>query len=186
MAEREHEFTLALRGDWDDLTDEMADRLYEAGCDDGTVGMRGGRITITFAREAPTMLDALTSAIRDVRKAGFEVDRIAECELISQADIARRTGRVRQQIGQWASGSRPPKGFPPPACYSASDSPLWRWAEVAHWLYVNDLAGKELWDDAEAIATVDAALHYQGCRQVDPRFDAIVGELGETGARASR
>lgn len=69
-----YQFTIALAGEWDEVTDEMADRLYEAGCDDATVVMRGGRISLAFVRLADNGTDAMLSAVRDVRKAGFEID----------------------------------------------------------------------------------------------------------------
>ena len=68
--ENEHEFTLALDG-ISDLTREVVDALYEAGCDDGTIVMRAGNVSIGFTRSAPTMSEAIVSAIADVRRAGI-------------------------------------------------------------------------------------------------------------------
>ncbi len=65
------EFDLVL-AEITELTDEVADALYEAGCDDATVSMRSGRVYLSFDREAASMREALLSAVRDVRKAGFE------------------------------------------------------------------------------------------------------------------
>ena len=44
-------------------------KLFEARCDDATVGMHAGRMSLDFARSAPTLKDAIPSAIEDVRKA---------------------------------------------------------------------------------------------------------------------
>jgi hypothetical protein len=68
--ETEHEFTLELDG-ISDLTREVVDALYEAGCDDGTIVMRAGRVSIGFTRSAPALGEAIVSAIADVRKAGI-------------------------------------------------------------------------------------------------------------------
>ena len=68
--ETEHEFTLALDG-ISDLTREVVDALYEAGCDDGTIVMRASRVSIGFTRSAPTLSEAIVSAITDVRRAGI-------------------------------------------------------------------------------------------------------------------
>lgn len=68
--ETEHEFTLELDG-ISDLTREVVDALYEAGCDDGTIVMRAGRVSIGFTRSAPALSEAIVSAIADVRKAGI-------------------------------------------------------------------------------------------------------------------
>jgi hypothetical protein len=43
------------------------DALYESGCDDGKIVMRAGRVSIGFTRCAPTMKDAVISAIGDVQ-----------------------------------------------------------------------------------------------------------------------
>jgi hypothetical protein len=66
------EFTVVLKGKLE-LTEEMADALFEAGCDDGTPGTCDGVASIDFHREADSILAALRSAIVDVRKAGYEV-----------------------------------------------------------------------------------------------------------------
>ena len=50
--ETEHEFILALDG-ISELTREVVDALYEAGCDDGTIVMRAGRVSIGFTRSCP-------------------------------------------------------------------------------------------------------------------------------------
>ena len=69
------EFTAVLTG-VDEITDELADALYEAGCDDATVGSSCGVATVSFAREAPSLQEAIRSAIADVQKAGVVVDRV--------------------------------------------------------------------------------------------------------------
>jgi hypothetical protein len=70
-----HEFTLILSG-ISEATEEGAEALFEAGCNDGTFASRDGRAFVGFTREAASLLDAIRSAIRDVRKAGFEVSRV--------------------------------------------------------------------------------------------------------------
>src|SRR4029079_9205825 len=111
----EYDFTLALTG-ITELTREIEDALFEAGCDDATLSLRCGRIYATFSREADSLKDAILSAINDVRNAGIGADvlRVDECNLITQAEIARKSGRSRQLIHQYIKGIRGPGGFPPP------------------------------------------------------------------------
>ena len=71
--EAKHDFILVFDG-VPDLTDEVADALYEAGCDDGTFMMRSGRMYGAFHRVAPRMKDAVAGAIRDVRRANIARD----------------------------------------------------------------------------------------------------------------
>lgn len=59
-----------------EMTEDMADRLYGAGCDDGLVASRGGVVFVDFIREGDSLKAAVASAIADVRKAGEDVIRI--------------------------------------------------------------------------------------------------------------
>jgi hypothetical protein len=70
-----YEFTLILRGSLD-LTEDIADELYEAGCDDGTPGTCEGVFSIDFHREAESLEQAIRSAIGNVKTAGYQVDHV--------------------------------------------------------------------------------------------------------------
>ena len=69
------EFTLILQ-DVAEMTDSLANALYDAGCDDATVGSSNGVARVSFSREATTLQDAIQSAVRDVRQAGCEIARV--------------------------------------------------------------------------------------------------------------
>jgi hypothetical protein len=70
-----YEFSLILKGSYD-LTEQIADQLFAAGCDDGTPGTCNGEFTIDFHRTANTLEDAINSAIVNVKSAGYEVERV--------------------------------------------------------------------------------------------------------------
>ncbi len=70
-----YEFTLVLKGSHE-LTEEIADRLFSAGCDDATPGTSNGVFTIDFHRTAVSLESAISSAINNVKAAGFDVDRV--------------------------------------------------------------------------------------------------------------
>ena len=70
-----YEFTLILKGS-PELTEEMADALCEAGCDDGTPGTCNGVFSIDFHREADSLESALRLAIANVKSAGYDVARV--------------------------------------------------------------------------------------------------------------
>ena len=59
-----------------EMTEELANSLYAAGCDDGSPGSCGGILSIDFHREAATLVEAIRSAVRDVRSAGLDVDHV--------------------------------------------------------------------------------------------------------------
>jgi hypothetical protein len=81
-----YDFTLILTESLE-LTDDLADALFAAGCDDGTPGTCNGVFSIDFHREAKSLEEAMRSAIEDVRAAGYEVARVEiEAEAIVQTD----------------------------------------------------------------------------------------------------
>ncbi len=69
-----YEFSLILTQP--DVTDEAADKLFEAGCDDGSILTRGGVTRIQFDRDAANLDAALASAIQSVERAGLSVSRV--------------------------------------------------------------------------------------------------------------
>ncbi|MCH7990665.1 MAG: hypothetical protein IID46_16105 [Planctomycetes bacterium] len=72
---RIHRFSLIL-ADLSEMTEEMANALYKSGCDDGSPGSSCGLAQVAFDREADSLEGAIRSAVSDVRKAGFSVERV--------------------------------------------------------------------------------------------------------------
>jgi len=70
-----YEFTLVLKGS-PELTEETAEQLFEAGCDDGSPGTCDGVFSIDFHRTANTLEEAINSAMANVKSAGYEVERV--------------------------------------------------------------------------------------------------------------
>jgi hypothetical protein len=129
-----YEFTLLVEGA-DLQTDEAQDALFEAGCEDATIGVTAGVQYLHFDRGARSLADALVSAITAVEQAvpNVRVVRVAPDEYVTLAEIARRTRRTRESVRLLASGDRGPGDFPPPAARAEQRNKLWRWAEVARW-----------------------------------------------------
>ena len=71
---KEHEFALVLATP--EESEEDANKLYEAGCRDGSISTFGGVTRIDFHRESPTLEDAIRSAIANVQSAGFQVAHV--------------------------------------------------------------------------------------------------------------
>jgi hypothetical protein len=81
-----YDFTLILAPPLE-LTEDLADALFAAGCDDSTPGTCNGVFSIDFHREAPSLEEAIRSAIEDVRTAGYDVARVEmEAEAVVQID----------------------------------------------------------------------------------------------------
>ena len=76
-----HEFTLILTAD---PNEEEADRLYSI-FDDGTIATIAGMPQIHLHREAPSLEEAIGSALVNVRKAGFDAVHAAHiCNCLGQ------------------------------------------------------------------------------------------------------
>jgi len=72
---KEHDFTLILSG-VDVMTEDLSNRLYEAGCDDGSPYSSQGVAGVRFHRQAATLEEAIRSAVADVAQAGLAVQRL--------------------------------------------------------------------------------------------------------------
>jgi len=59
-----------------EITDAQADRLFAAGCDDGTPASCEGAAWIHFDREAASLEEAIRSAVAQVQSAGFAASKI--------------------------------------------------------------------------------------------------------------
>ncbi len=168
----EYDFTLILSDDIRDFTDDQANALYEAGCDDATIARRRGRVYVTFSREAECCSAAIISAINDVRRANICTDvlRVDRYDLVTQAEIARRINRTRQAVGLYISGSRGPGSFPPPVCNVVNGQPLWHWCEVANWLFRQDMISEADSIEAQEIAAINALLEQKHLQSIAPEI----------------
>jgi hypothetical protein len=95
--ETEHEFILTVDG-IPDLSCEVVDALFDAGCDDATIMMRGGKVSMGFTRSAPTMKEAILSAIADVRKAGIGAQVIEAVPDRASEESAREVSGVNSVL----------------------------------------------------------------------------------------
>ena len=67
-----YRFTVVLGG-LREISDDLAEALFEAGCDDGSPWSSEGVAAVAFDREAESFEHAVRSAIADVQKAGCRV-----------------------------------------------------------------------------------------------------------------
>jgi hypothetical protein len=97
--EAEHEFTLVLDG-IPELTPEIMDALYEAGCDDATVSRSNGTVSMDFDRPAASLTEAIVSAINDIRRAGIgaRVVRVEPDSVGSDVAKGRLVGAVNSVL----------------------------------------------------------------------------------------
>lgn len=130
---REYEFTLKFKlpASTSD-PDIYVDTLYESGCDDAIIGTgTKGFIALDFIREAPSAYDAMSSAIKDVRKAIPRAEIVeASPDFVGVTDVANLLGCSRQNIQKLLSKSI---SECPPAVYGGAQS-VWHLLELLTWL----------------------------------------------------
>ena len=140
----------------DPLSDEDADRLFDAFDEEVAVeeGPRGH--FVGFERGGHSFLDAVLDAIEEIIALGIEPLAV-EDELVSMSDIAERTGRSRQSVSMLVGGQRGPGGFPRPVAGNVR-SPLWHWADIASW-FQNSAGEREAFEErTRSLASINGAL----------------------------
>ena len=70
-----YEFDLVLK-EVAEVTEDQADALFAAGCDDGTPACCNGQTWIHFDRETTSLEEAIRSAISQVQSVGFRVAKV--------------------------------------------------------------------------------------------------------------
>lgn len=127
-----YEFTLKFKLLDDSQDPEVyVDSLYKNNCDDALVGIGlQGRIALDFTREAESALDAIVSAIQDVKAAIPHAQLIkAIPDIVGAADIADLLGVSRQNIRPLALSHK--STFPTPI-YEGKLT-LWHLSNVLDW-----------------------------------------------------
>ena len=134
-----------------DSPDACLDALFEAGCDDATVGVgQHGMIGLDFTRVAASADDALRSAIQDVLQAIPGASLVqAGPDLVGLTDMAGIFGFSRQNMRKYATGGK--VAFPQPI-YLGEPS-LWHLAEIVAWMRENT----SVWPRADVFAVSKAA-----------------------------
>jgi hypothetical protein len=69
-------FTVILQG-LDDISEELTNRLFEAGCDDTLLRCCDGVVYLDFDRDAESLAEAIGSAVRDITVAGCSPAKIS-------------------------------------------------------------------------------------------------------------
>lgn len=164
----EYDFTLIIAADLDE--DATLTAVYEAGCDDATVGQIDGIGYADFIREAHTFGEAVRSAIEQVESVpGLQVVRIEPDDLVTMSEIAHRLGRSRESVRLLIAGARGSGGFPPRSSHLKARSRLWRWSEVAVWARHHDVEVQPI--DAALVAALNAALLLRETSEQLTRFE---------------
>ncbi len=91
-----HQFTLILSG-VQQITPQLADALYEATDGDIELNLRDGVAYVEFERPAPTLRDAILSAIREIEDAGMGV-RVVRVESEAATVVTQINAELLREI----------------------------------------------------------------------------------------
>lgn len=154
--------------------ERFVDALYEAGCDDATIGIgQNGRMALNFTREADSAFNAVSSAIADVKKAIPEASLIeATPDLVGLTDIAEIVGCSRQNIRKIVIGHK--SMFPSPI--HEGSSAIWHLAKVLQWLKAK--GGYKIEDNLIEISRANMQVNIaRQMQDIDPAFRRDLGVL---------
>jgi predicted DNA-binding transcriptional regulator AlpA len=165
----EYTFTLKYKLAAQDCDlDAIVERLGEAGCDDATIGVgQPGRLALLFSREGTSALEALVSALGDVKEA-VPSARLVEAgpDVVGLTDVAEIAGVSRQNMRKLMLSHA--VEFPPPV-HEGSAS-VWHLSDVLDWL--NSRGGydinAEVFDVARSAKQINLAKEARG---LEPRLN---------------
>ena len=166
---KEHQFTLKFDVTAVDVgPDDVVELLGASGCDDAFVGIgRAGRVALAFDREAGSAMEAVISAIRDVRRALPGALLLeATPDLVGVTELADIVGRTRQNMRKLLLS----RDASAPAPVHEGGSSLWHLAAVLAWLRDEKSypIPDELLDVARTTMQIDLAIdrgHLDGAMQ---------------------
>ncbi len=72
---RTYEFDIVLKN-VSESTDAHAEALFDVGCGDGTLVSRDGVTWVHFDRDAPSLEEAIRSAVNQIQSAGLAVAKV--------------------------------------------------------------------------------------------------------------
>jgi hypothetical protein len=125
---------------------------------------------ISFDRDAPTLIDAIVSAVRDLDAIGVQAASVRDGDLVTIAMIAERVGRSQEAVRLWVVGRTGAGAFPAPVD-SRLGMAYYRWSQVAAWL--RERMGIAVADPEPILAAVNLALQLRALAPRVSRMDAI-------------
>lgn len=174
ISNQAHQFTLVLKN-VNESTPKLEDSLFEAGCDDVLINFRNNTVFLDFEREGASFGETVIEAIKQVESATVKpiVVSVAPEDLVTMSEAAKRLNKTRQALHHWINEARRKSDkmpFPQPFMKLADKSPLWRWKEIAEWLYMHNLIReKQIVDIAIFIENINAALEERDNKIRDSR-----------------
>ncbi|MFQ6678333.1 MAG: hypothetical protein ACE5D0_08425 [Fidelibacterota bacterium] len=116
---------------------DVADILFESGCDDATLSVRDQVAYLEFDRKSNSLQEAIVSALTNVLDAdiGVRVNAIDPGDYVTSAEIARRINKTRQYIQKLKTGKDDSNIFPAPIAGLQSGTLIYSWSRISFYFY---------------------------------------------------
>jgi hypothetical protein len=157
----------------DQPIDKSAQQALMERCGDIAIERTPDRpgVVVSFDRDAPTLIDAIVSAVRDLDAVGIPAARVRDDDdLVTLGVIADRIGRSREAVRLWSIGRTGPGGFPVPIGSGLSVA-YYRWSQVAPWL--RERMRMPVPDPEPVLAAINLALQLRAMAPRVSRMDAV-------------
>lgn len=167
-----HDFSLVL--DRAPTGDEI-DALYEAGLDDASPEHGPNASLLHVTRYAPSLTDAVLTAVRDTESTGMRVVAVRAEDLITLRTIAQRVGRTYEWARKLAHNAPPNAGsasFPP--ALSGEGWSLYSWVEVSRWLAEHRALPDQATTHDRELAALDHVIRARAMTAGSPMWDAVL------------
>jgi hypothetical protein len=173
---KEFEFTIKFSlGDADADPETYVDRLYGAGCDDALIGIgKTGMIALDFIREANNALEAVISAIEDVKRVIPDAQLVeATPDLVGLTDIADLVGLSRQYMRKLRVSNHT---FPAP--FHEGKTAIWHLEYVLNWFQSSNTVAVDSLKSLVEVANVNRQINtVKESRNVDPQVNTRISAL---------
>ena len=168
----EYDFTLKFSlPDVGTMPEDYVEALIATGCNDALIGIgQQGRIGLNFMREAETAMEAVHSAIKDIKRV-IPGARLVEAapDLVGLTDVAEILGFSRQNMRKIMLGAG--TTFPPPV-HEGRPS-IWHLVKILQWL---GASGHYAVDDT-LIELAKATMELNIVRELDDVDSGVQDEL---------
>jgi len=178
MNSEKYNFALVLNGIKENDND-YDDKLYGSGCDDAVISYWNQLVYVDFCREAPSLKDAIFSAINDVKNSGVnaQIERIEDTTVLNQSQLGEKLKKSRQAINQMVSNKSSSDPFPSPLNEREKGAKVWEWSIVSAWLARQGRLSNEAAMDAQLVTMINTTLKREFQRAQNP---ALSKEIDKT------
>lgn len=146
-----YDFTLVVN-EISEQNEEAVNLLFKNGCNDSFITYGKDGCYIEFTRKSSSALSAITSAIKNVNKAGFRVNRIEPGDYVTEPEIRRRLNMTREYIRLIINGKRGPGSFPSPIS-GVKNNLIYRWGEICEWAIASNMFKNKIHSESLEVST---------------------------------